>query len=65
MGRGEPGVVVSEAEMQLALSVETEGSLGVEVDSEAKFPLTSNETMTVQLQPKIMAPLHSETDRIE
>lgn len=51
--------------MQLALSVETKGSLGVEVDTEAKFPLTRNETMTVQLQPKILAPLHSETDRIE
>lgn len=51
--------------MQLALSVETKGSVGVEVDTEAKFPLTRNETMTVQLQPKILGPLHSETDRIE
>lgn len=32
--------------------METEQSLGVEADAEAKFPLPIDETITPQLQPK-------------
>ena len=42
---------------ELALKVETEGSLGVGADSEAKFPLTTDETMTPQLQSQNKDPI--------